>query len=136
MDPEVKKITAKATYFRNKHKIKLYRAKNKEKIKAQRKKWYWANREEHLARARVWQAKNKDKLLEYKRKQNRRHPERVRASQKKYYEKVMADPVKKAKLNETQRKYYQKNKEKILAQQKKYRSPRKPKSCKKNSPVL
>lgn len=51
------------------------------------KKWYLANRERMIAKARAWELANPDKAAEKKREYLEKHPERRKETSKKYGEK-------------------------------------------------
>lgn len=80
--------------------LRMWRQKNAERVKAYDKARYWANREERLARSKAWAAKNSDvacarskawkqanreHVNAQKRAQRASNPEKARAAEKRKY---------------------------------------------------
>ena len=109
----------------NKEYIKLYREKNKEKIKEQMKLYNEKNREkisEYLSEySKSYREKNKEKLKEFTKTYYEKNKEKIKEQVKLYNEKN------KEKLKEKQKLYREKNKEKIQEKQKLYRERNKEK---------
>jgi hypothetical protein len=79
----------KAYYWANKENMaprrKAYRAANRDSIAAQQKRWYCANRKQIRARQKEYYSKNRDKVRATNRAWVRANYERVIAYKKKYY---------------------------------------------------
>lgn len=89
---------------------KLYREKNREKILEQKRKYYRS--EQCKKKQKEWKEKNREKVLEMKRQEYQRNKERYRE-----YDRQRAGTEHRKQQN---KKYYQKHKKKILAEQKDY----------------
>lgn len=85
-DPEPSRAAGRRYARKNAGKLKEYREKNKEKISANRRRWYLENRETILEKQRLERASNPEKYKERKRLANAKNPEPARARTKKWRE--------------------------------------------------
>jgi len=103
---------------------KIYREKNKDKIKAQKASYQEANKDELIKKRREYHKKNREKILAYQKDWRKTNKEKIKSKDRDRYNK---DKEYKSKRQKNQRKYYLKNKDKIKAYQKEYNKKNKDK---------
>lgn len=90
---------------------RLYRLKNKDKIKEKQKLWYENNKEKKNEYNKQYRLENKEKIKQQQQEYNKNNKEKI----KEYYENN------KESIKQKSKEYYNKNKKKISKSGKKYR---------------
>ena len=111
---------------KNKEKIKARYQENKEKIAERDKARYQENKEKILERKKAWYQENKEEIAEKKKAYRQKNKEKIAKHKKKYYQENKKEIAKRKKA------YRQENKEKIAERQKAYQQKNKEKIAERN----